>query len=138
MIVVDTSVIVKFVVPEARSATAHRLRGQDLAAPVIWQAEAANVFWRKVQSKELTQTLAARLLQNLLDGAVETLVLEDQASDVFALAAELKHPVYDCFFLKAAISGNTFVVTDDARFARAVNRNGKWSSHIRLLKDFDG
>lgn len=135
MIVVDTSVLIKLVVPEPRSDAARSLRSQALAAPAIWQAEAANVFWRKVRTKELTEGQALSRLESLLDGAVETLSLEGHVDGAFRLSIDIGHPVYDCFFLQAAILRDTVVVTDDTRFASAVRRHKTFASRIKLLKD---
>jgi predicted nucleic acid-binding protein len=133
MIVVDTSVLIKLVVPEPRSDVARTLRDQALAAPAIWQAEAANVFWRKVQTKELTRAQASSRLETLLDGVVETLPFD--TGGAFALSVDIGHPVYDCFFLQAAIAQNTIVVTDDSRFAAAVSRHKMLAARVKLLKD---
>ena len=135
MIVVDTSVLIKFVVPEPRADLAYRLRGEVLAAPAIWQAEAGNVLWRKVRIGELTETQAATRLEELLGGAIETLSADDGIENAFQLSLSMRHPIYDCLFLQAAIDHDTYVVTDDGRFAKAARRHGKYAPRIRLLTD---
>ncbi|HEY1632898.1 MAG TPA: type II toxin-antitoxin system VapC family toxin [Rhizomicrobium sp.] len=137
MIVIDTSVIVKFVIPEVRSDAAARLRGNVLAAPAIWQAEVGNAFWRKIQTKQFDEKRALPLLRALFNGIVATIGTdEDNVREALKIAAALEHPIYDCFFLEAAVRENTFVVTDDNRFGEVVRRNKKWTSHLRLLSEF--
>ena len=53
-IVIDASVAVKWVLDEPRSDAALALRNEQLAAPALWLAEAANALWRHVRVGELT------------------------------------------------------------------------------------
>ncbi|HXC53889.1 MAG TPA: type II toxin-antitoxin system VapC family toxin [Rhizomicrobium sp.] len=135
MIVADTSVIVKTVVHESHSDVARRLRDQGIAAPAIWIAEAGNVLWRKQQIKAISKVEAATLFETLLAAPIRTLPLDTEAQDALEIAVALEHPIYDCFFLAAAIREDTHVVTDDSRFAAAVRRQGKWASRLRLLAE---
>jgi predicted nucleic acid-binding protein len=136
MIVVDTSVILKLVVPEVRSDAAARLRSDVLAAPAIWHAEIGNAFWRKIQTKEISEAQAAPLLRSLLGGVIVTLAIEeDDVREALKIAVALEHPIYDCFFLEAAIREDTYVVTDDSRFDSAVRRHRKWAGRMRLLSE---
>jgi predicted nucleic acid-binding protein len=135
MIVADTSVLLKLVLPEIRSEIAVGLRGEGLAAPSIWLAEAGNALWRKVQIGEISSNEGLALIRALTGGGIATLPMDDRVEDALRLAVQLKHPIYDCFFLDAAIRHDTVVVTDDARFAQAVRKHKKWSSHLRMLSD---
>jgi predicted nucleic acid-binding protein len=136
MIVVDTSVIVKFAVPEVRSDMAARLRNEALVAPSIWQAEIGNALWRKVQTKELAEPDALSLLRALFAEVVITLQPdESSAQDALKIAIALRHPIYDCLFLETAVREGTVVITDDSRFAGTVRRHGKWAPHIKLLSE---
>jgi predicted nucleic acid-binding protein len=136
MIVVDTSVILKLVIPEVRSDAAARLRGDVLVAPSIWQAEIGNALWRKIQTKEISEKQAVPLLRSLFGGVIATLPIdEDNVREALKLAVALEHPIYDCFFLEAAIREDTFVVTDDSRFGAAVRRQKKWTTNLRLLSE---
>ena len=134
MIFADTSVLMKLVLAEPRADLARRLRADELAAPADWIAEATNVLWRKVRTREFSQSQARRALR-ILEGTIQTVPIEGMAKDALGMAIELDHPVYDCFFLQAAIEGDSYVVTDDVRFARAVRTHKKWSAHLRLLTE---
>src|ERR1700712_2281987 len=99
MIVADTSVIIKTVVPENYSDTARRLRDHGMAAPSLWKSEAGNVLWRKQQAKTMSQSYAAYLLDLLLKAPIISLSFEEDVQPALSIAAELEHPIYDCFFL---------------------------------------
>lgn len=135
MIVADTSVIIKTVVHETHSETARQLRDEGFAAPSLWVAEAGNALWRKQQVKAISKAEAIALFEMLLAAPIKTLPYEMDAYDALDIAVALGHPIYDCFFLAAAIREDTYVVTDDARFAAAVRRHGKWASHLRMLAE---
>lgn len=135
MIVADTSVLVKIVAPESGSEIARSLRSEEIVSPSIWLAEAANVFWRKVRAREMDADDAGQLFHILMN-TVQTLPIDGMAAHALVLSLALDHPVYDCFFLRCAIEQDTYVVTSDRRFADAVKRHRKWSSHVRLLDEF--
>ena len=135
MIIADTSVIIKTVIHEKLSDTARRLRDQGMAAPSLWIAEAGNVLWRKQQVKIISRVEAETLYDALLGAPINTFHYEADAQDAMEMAIALRHPIYDCFFLAAAVRERTYVATDDARFASAVRQNGKWASHLRMLAE---
>ena len=135
MIVADTSVIVKTVLHETHSDVARRLRSQGIVAPAIWIAEAGNVFWRKQQTKVLSESEARKLFDLLLAAPIRTLPFDVGAREAFDIAVALEHPIYDCFFLAAAIQEDTYVATDDARFASVVRRHGKWAHRVKTLAE---
>jgi predicted nucleic acid-binding protein len=65
-LVVDASVVVKWVVDEPGTPQALALRRHRLYAPDLLAAECANVPWKKVRRNELTESealFATRLLQ---------------------------------------------------------------------------
>jgi predicted nucleic acid-binding protein len=135
MIVADTSVLIKLIVPEPRSDLARALRTQQFAAPILWIAETANVLWRKAISGEMSKAEALWRHDILASGGIRNLPLEPLAQSALSMSIELKHPVYDCFFLEAAIREGTHVVTDDKRFAHAVRSDKRWDAHLRLLTE---
>ena len=46
-VVVDASVALKWVFDEPESEAAVALRDEELVAPALWLAEAANALWRR-------------------------------------------------------------------------------------------
>ena len=133
MLVVDTSVAVKFVTEEPGSARALDLIGvEDLVAPDWITIEAASALWAKVQRDVISKEHARRGFEALpaffsqihpslplFDGAVE-------------LSFRLDHPVYDCIFLALALRERALLVTADLKFVKASGRSG-FGDRVRLL-----
>jgi predicted nucleic acid-binding protein len=132
MIVVDASVAVKWVLSETGSEEAVALRDQDLMAPVLWLAEAANVLWRRARIGEITGEQANARLSELLKAPVASLPIEPHLERALGLAIEIGHPIYDCIYLALALHHQTHVVTADQRFASAANVP-ELTDHVRLL-----
>jgi len=131
-IVIDASVAVKWVLSEADSDAADALLDQDLMAPSIWLAEAANVLWRKGRTGEITTEQANARLSELLQAPVASLPIEPDLEPALKLAMEIGHPVYDCIYLALALHHRTHVVTADRRFASAASTPALAGS-VRLL-----
>jgi predicted nucleic acid-binding protein len=132
MLVVDASVAVKWVVREPDSDAAAALRGEQLIAPALWLAEAANVLWRRARIGDITAEEARSRLSELVNAPVASLPMEPYLDHALQLATELGHPIYDCIYLALALRQDTYVVTADGRFAAAASRpvlNGR----VRLL-----
>jgi predicted nucleic acid-binding protein len=136
-IVVDASVAVKWVLDEPGSDAALLLRGEQLMAPVLWLAEAANVLWRKARAAEITADQADARLAELLQAPVASLSIEPHLGSALELARRLVHPVYDCLYLALALHHDTHVVTADRRFAAAAARVDL-SDRVRLLAAHPG
>ena len=120
-IVIDASVALKWVVSEADSDAADAILDQDLMAPVLWLAEAANVLWRKARTREITAEEANARLSELRKAPVASLSMEPYLERALELAVEIGHPVYDCIYLALALHHRTHLVTADRRFAAAAS-----------------
>ena len=124
-LVIDASVAIKWVVQEDGTADALSLRRHTLAAPDLMMAECANILWKKVRLKQLTETeadLAARLLAR---ADVELAPMRSLISEALRHAVALDHPAYDCFYLSLALSsGAKFVSADDTLIRKARERGG--------------
>jgi predicted nucleic acid-binding protein len=132
MLVIDASVAVKWVVREPDSDAAIALRSEQLIAPVLWLAEAANVLWLRVRIGDINADEARIRLTELLDAPVASLPMEPHLDEALRLAAELAHPIYDCVYLALALHYDTHVITADKRFVSAVSPP-ELASHVRLL-----
>jgi predicted nucleic acid-binding protein len=116
-LVVDASVVVKWVVDEPGTPQALALRRHRLYAPDLLAAECANVLLKKVRRNELTESealFAARLLQR---AAVELMPMRALLEPATRLALALDHPAYDCAYLALAESMSCDLVTADRRLA---------------------
>ena len=120
-IVVDASVALKWVLDEPESEAAVALRDQELIAPALWLAEAANALWRHARTGEISDQEAAAFFSELLEAPVASLPIEPHLERALELAMEIGHPVYDCIYLALALHHRTHVVTADRRFASAAD-----------------
>jgi len=118
MLVVDTSVVVKWTVREAGSDDATDLLGRALVAPDLIQAELGSVLAKKVRRGEIRADQARRAFAASLD------LVSMMPSPLFAGAAlELSldlDAIYDCYFLAAAEAYGSFLVTADRAFVTKV------------------
>jgi predicted nucleic acid-binding protein len=114
-LIVDASVAVKWVANEPGSDRARALYLSDECwAPSLIMAEVGNALWKKQRMKvvSIEQTTAA--LRALPD-RIRLFDVTDLAARAFAIAADLDHSVYDCFYLALAERENARLVTADQR-----------------------
>lgn len=130
-LVVDASVALKWVLDEPNAQAADALLDETLIAPSLWLVEAANALWRRSLRGEITQAGARDRLAALLDAPVTSLAIEGDLPTALDMAGELRHPVYDCLYLAAALRHDTQVVTADARFLGAAAQ--AYPNRVRLL-----
>jgi predicted nucleic acid-binding protein len=125
---------VKWVVSESGSVEAAALLDQGrLAAPALWLSEASNALWAKVMRRQLTPDEARRQAADLAEAPVVSIALPGLLPVAMKLALELEHPIYDCFYLSAAMQKDTHVVTADRRlFEKAANQPAL-ADRVKLL-----
>jgi predicted nucleic acid-binding protein len=120
-LVIDASVVVKWVVEEEGSTAATALRHRfRLAAPDLLVAECANILWKKTRRGELTAeeaNIAARLLER---AGIELMPMGGLLEKATGLAIQLAHPAYDCIYLALAQQKGWRFATADIRLLRAV------------------
>ena len=125
-LVIDASIAIKWVVEEDGTDLALTLRQKArLMAPDLIVAECANILWKKVQRKELSNDealIAARLLQGAEIELVPSRALLESAT---RLAIELDHPAYDCLYLALAVEHDCRFVTADERLVNKIRRDKK-------------
>ena len=96
------------------------LRSERVCAPDLLIAECANILWKKVRRKELTEQealLAARLLQR---ADIQLEPMRDLIELAARLAIALDHPAYDCIYLALAGAMTAdFVTADDVLVRKA-------------------
>ena len=133
-LVIDASIAIKWVVEEDGTDLALALRQKArLMAPDLIVAECANILWKKVQRKELSNDealIAARLLQSAEIELVPSRALMESAT---RLAIELDHPAYDCLYLALAVENGCRFVTADERLVTKFRGNKKSPFHDRIV-----
>lgn len=121
MLVVDTSVAVKWVVPEAGANiefgtdAALALLSETLIAPDCILGEFANALFKKVQRREIG-TRQAKMALAILGDIVDLVPSAPLVEPAMELALRLPHPVHDCIFLVAAMRMQLQLVTADRKF----------------------
>ncbi len=120
-IVIDASVAVKWVLDEPGSEAAVALHDQELIAPALWLAEAANALWRHARIGDISNDEATALFAELMKAPVASLPIDPYLEPALKLAIEIGHPVYDCIYLALALQHQTHVVTADRRFEAAAS-----------------
>lgn len=125
-LVADASIVFKCLMPESGSVEAAALlRAADPAlAPELIYAEIANALRNSVRRSIVRRDNANRALEVLMGMSITPLKLQPLTPDAFALALEFDHPVYDCYYLAAAIQNDAELATADERLYDLAQRVG--------------
>jgi predicted nucleic acid-binding protein len=123
-LVVDASVAIKWVVAEAGTERAIALRLHRLIAPDLLFAECANVLWRKLQRREITEDEAVIAAQTLEQADFVVVSARRYMARAVAIAAALDHPAYDAIYLAVAEAFGLRLVTADDRLIRKADQTG--------------
>lgn len=142
IVVVDTSVVIKWMIDEPDSATAVALvikwfnEGTRIVAPALLAYEVANVLHQRVRQGNITIEEAERTLIYLLE---EALILEFSQSAALSIRAmQLARlyslpAAYDPHFLALAEREQCDYWTADARLLNAIGGKLPW---LRRLSDY--
>jgi predicted nucleic acid-binding protein len=120
-LVVDASVAVKWVLDEPATERAVALRDSDgdFIAPSLVHAEIGSALWRAALRGDITAPDAARALNAAVAHYSRIILLAELANNALELAIELRHPIYDCFYLALAQRERCALVTADSRLMAA-------------------
>ncbi len=136
MIVLDASVAISSLLPEAESDAARALIASTACiAPDLIISECVNALWKNVMLERILFSeaeMALLALSSLGIGLVPSRALAERA---FALATRLKHPAYDCFYLALAESRRIPMITQDGKFMRKVRASQVSSAEVILLEE---
>lgn len=122
--VIDTSVAVKWYIPEARSAEAKAYigAGVDRHAPDYLLAEAASLVLKRVRSRDLKLRLTVNEAKMIIAASrVSPIQFHDTRSLIdpaFALALEIGASLYDGLFVALALRLGGQLVTADVKLFR--------------------
>ena len=131
-VVIDASVVCKWLLPEPGSADAHQLltlmhKGALQArAPELVLAEVANVLWKRTRgtSPSLSRADAKEALAILQDSPLELHSIHDLAAPALELAALIPCTVYDALYVTLALRDNGLLVSADQRLLTACAQHG--------------
>jgi predicted nucleic acid-binding protein len=136
-LVVDASVAVKwFFAKEELAAEALALLRQNLqiVAPDLVVAEGCNAAWKWLRLGRITPADLADIAIRLPRYFAELAGLATLAPRAAAIAAELDHPVYDCFYLALAEARHFPFVTADARLLSKLGASRWAASAVHLAQ----
>jgi predicted nucleic acid-binding protein len=124
--VLDCSVALKWVLPEADSAKAIRLRDEhkngvhELLAPDIFPPEIANGLAAAERQGRIKPGESVILLNDILRAAPVLHPTPPLLLRAMALAIATRRAVYDCIYLALAEAEGCELVTADDQFARGL------------------
>jgi len=121
-LVVDASVAIKWMIDEPDSELADQLfdGGHDFLAPELIVAEIISAAWKKRRMGSIGAAQYDDIVLRVADGPITYRPMRPLAASAAALARELDHPVYDCFYLALAEAENVPLVTADRRLVAAL------------------
>ena len=138
-IVVDSSVAMKWFVPEVFSERALRFLdgNQELLAPDLLIPECGNVLWKRISRSELTADEGREILQALAGAPVRIVGSQALVEPALEIATAFRRTVYDALYVALAVIQGCVLVTADDRLARALG-SGPLGANIRSLREWDG
>jgi predicted nucleic acid-binding protein len=134
-LVVDASVAVRWLFNLPDSDRANNLFQPDsvrLVAPSLILAEIANAAWRLVTYSGADPLFAEKAVNQAERLFEELTPCADLHRQALAIALDLGHPAYDCFYLALARQYDTRVITADMRLARRC-ANGAYADLVEML-----
>jgi predicted nucleic acid-binding protein len=136
-LVVDASVIVKWLVQQPDSADAESVLASryTLHAPRLARIETGNALWKHHLAGDLDRARYEQILDGFDGLGVQ---LHDETAFIQpagALAAQFRRPLYDCLYLALAIRLDAVLVTADRRLAGCFAES-QHAGSIVLLRDF--
>jgi predicted nucleic acid-binding protein len=136
-IVVDASVALKWYLNEDDSERALALLVADerLIAPDLIVAELCNGAWRLIRRGELREEQLAIIARRAPEAFAALHSAAALATRAAAIALELDHPVYDCFYLALSEAENAPLVSADRRLI-AKTKKTAFAPRSTLLAEF--
>lgn len=136
-VVVDSSVAVKWFVPETLSEAASRLLDGsfELWAPDLLVAEVGNTLWKKVARAELAVEEARAVLAAFAQVPLTLVSSKGLIEAALEIAAAYRRTVYDSLYLALAVACDCVLVTADDRLVNALAA-GPLADRARPLSSF--
>ena len=122
--VIDTSALIKYVLPEEDSPAVeklvvfHRAGIANLMAPAYVLVESANVLWKHIQRHNVRPEDAVPSLRALRDLGIRLVPDADLLEDALILAADNSITVCDALFCALAARENVPLITSDNALVR--------------------
>lgn len=121
-LVVDASVAALWALDQEGSPRALALRTEGgLIAPSLIAAEIGSAIWKAVRRGAVAPADALIAIEAVLLPFEALIATEELRVRALALAIELKHPIYDCFYLALAERERCPLITADSRLLAAAS-----------------
>ena len=130
--VVDASVAVKWLLPEAFSPQADAIAApeNELLAPALLAAEVGNALVKRVRVGILGDAEAAEMFNDFRNIAVAYSPIEPLLETALTMALRHRASLYDCLYLVLAGEADCPLVTADRRFYDVIQRSAHASSVV--------
>lgn len=138
LFVLDTSVAIKWYLPEERDEEARELlslleAGEiELLAPDTIQPEFFNAIWQQYRRDVLERKRVWSIWEWFVEAPVSFFEIDPLMSRAARIAYETGVIVYDALFLALAENAETIMITDDNRLLRTLEGT-PFASHARFL-----
>ncbi len=134
--VVDSSVGLKWFVPEVYQVDAQRLQNSahELHIPTLFDIEMGNILWKKVRRGDLSRGEADTVLAQLPLLPVTRHAEASLLTPAFDLVNATQRTVYDCLYLALAIQLGGRMVTADQKLFNALTATSL-AAHLCWVED---
>jgi predicted nucleic acid-binding protein len=125
-LVVDSSVAIKWFVPEPYSTEARRILKayQDgtlaLLAPDLFYAEIGNIVWKKHRRHDITADEAQTIIEECQDLIFEITSSGDLLKEAYRIAIAQQRTVYDALYVALSVRERCQCVSADEKLVNAV------------------
>ena len=135
-VVIDSSVVIKWSIPEVHSADALRYLDPDLErdAPKLLLGEISNILWKKVGGNELTREQAQRIAADVGLAAVTIYPMGPTFGSALQIAVETGRSAYDSMYLALAEALSARAVTADRRLFNSL-QSGPYAALVLWVEE---
>ena len=136
-VVVDSSVAVKWFVPEIHSERAASLleTSIQIAAPDLLYPEAGNILWKKIGRGELRREEAHDVIAGLKRVPIAIASSGQLLEAALEIALAHRRTVHDSLYVALAVARDCTFVTADDRLANAL-ADGPLGEHVEKLSTY--
>lgn len=128
-LVIDSSVVIKWFLPEPLSTEAdvilqaYKASKVTLLAPDLINAEIANILWKRHTLFGLALSDAERIFADFQTINITITPISTLAKSAFGIATKTRRTVYDSLYIALSVREQCQFVTADEKLANAIQSN---------------